>query len=119
MFECNKLFLLSPIQGFQLDFYVHESVNDAAKRASPPRHVGYTFILPLDLQRTTDKKTVPITSLKHKPLGQVTCKYLELMLIIPPPPTPCTNKGFWWLSRNHDVFPSIFLVNTISLKCIN
>ena len=39
MFECNKLFLLSPIQGFQLDFYVHESVNDAAKRDSPPRQL--------------------------------------------------------------------------------
>lgn len=52
--------------GFQFDFYVNqEGVN--------PKHVGYCYLLPVDLKKSNDTKTVPITGLNHKPIGQIDC----------------------------------------------
>ncbi|XP_061183603.1 glycerophosphocholine phosphodiesterase GPCPD1-like [Saccostrea echinata] len=55
--------------GFQFDFYVdEEGVN--------PRHVGYCYLLPVDLKKSNDSKTVPITGLNHKPIGKIALDYL-------------------------------------------
>ena len=40
-----------------------------------PKHVGYCYLLPLDLKKSNDCKKVPITGLRHKPIGEVTCKF--------------------------------------------
>jgi glycerophosphocholine phosphodiesterase GPCPD1 len=55
--------------GFQFDFYVHEEEVE-------PRHVGYCYLLPVDLKKSNDTKTVPITGLHHKPIGQIVLDYL-------------------------------------------
>lgn len=54
--------------GFQLDFYVHE-------KDKSPKHVGYSYVLPADTDVTLSSKTIPITGLKHKPIGQIKVTY--------------------------------------------
>ncbi|XP_078326933.1 glycerophosphocholine phosphodiesterase GPCPD1-like isoform X1 [Crassostrea virginica] len=57
--------------GFQFDFYVHQE-------GDSPKHVGYCYLLPVDLKKSNDTKTVPITGLNHKPIGQIHLDYLTV-----------------------------------------
>ena len=41
-----------------------------------PRPVGFSFILPLDLNSSVGSKTIPITGFKHKPIGQIRSKFI-------------------------------------------
>lgn len=50
--------------GFQFDFYVNQE-------GVTPKHIGYCYLLPVDLKKSNDTKTVPITGLNHKPIGQI------------------------------------------------
>ncbi|XP_064617078.1 glycerophosphocholine phosphodiesterase GPCPD1-like [Liolophura sinensis] len=58
--------------GFQLDFYVH---NPSGSPEDVPKHVGYSYLLPFHIQDTLGKKTVPISGLKHKPIGQISVEH--------------------------------------------
>ncbi|XP_053380128.1 glycerophosphocholine phosphodiesterase GPCPD1-like [Mercenaria mercenaria] len=84
--DCYMSFMVQTLElettGFQLDFYVHERAGEDDAKDSLPRHVGYAFILPLDIYRSVDTKTVPITSLHHKPLGQIKFEYLVVKAMI-------------------------------------
>jgi len=51
-------------QGFQFDFYVRTP-------DSQPQHVGYSYLLPMEMKNSNDIKNLPITGLKHKPIGQI------------------------------------------------
>ena len=50
---------------------VHENTESDSNKDIVPRHVGYSLMLPINMRKSKDKRTVPITSLKHKPLGQI------------------------------------------------
>ncbi|XP_060073516.1 glycerophosphocholine phosphodiesterase GPCPD1-like [Ylistrum balloti] len=54
--------------GFQLDFYVHYE-------DKPAKHVGYSYILPVDTSTTKSSKVIPISGLKHKPIGKLNVSY--------------------------------------------
>lgn len=62
--------------GFKLDFYLH------TKNGSPqdlPKHVGYAYILPVNLKEShSGTKMVPISGLKHMPIGQITFHFLVI-----------------------------------------
>ncbi|KAH3838085.1 putative glycerophosphocholine phosphodiesterase GPCPD1 homolog 2 [Dreissena polymorpha] len=58
---------------FQLEFFLHET---QSKGPSAPKYFAYSFILPLDLHTSTETRIVPISGLKHLPIGQITCDYL-------------------------------------------
>ncbi|XP_053381045.1 glycerophosphocholine phosphodiesterase GPCPD1-like [Mercenaria mercenaria] len=60
--------------GYQLDFYVHDRPNDPSDTGA--RHVGFSFLLPLDLKSAKGAKKIPITGLSHRPIGQIEFKYL-------------------------------------------
>ncbi|XP_052797053.1 glycerophosphocholine phosphodiesterase GPCPD1-like isoform X2 [Mya arenaria] len=94
--------------GLQLDFYMHQTEPSPSNRGTSPipastspvsndpssiiltqegaiptvKHIGYSFILPLEVHSSTDRRTVPITSLKHHPLGQITFDYLLIKPLI-------------------------------------
>ncbi|CAH1785291.1 unnamed protein product, partial [Owenia fusiformis] len=57
--------------GYSLDFFI-ESTNGTVT----PKHIGYAYILPVNLSQTEGSKTVAINGMKHKPIGQVTVEYL-------------------------------------------
>lgn len=40
-----------------------------------PQHIGFCHILPSNLKESVGSITVPITSVKQEPLGQITSKY--------------------------------------------
>ena len=61
-------------QGYHLDFYLHDDSGSDNNKDIIPRHVGQCLILPVDVKKSKDTRTAPITSLKHKPLGQIKCK---------------------------------------------
>ncbi|XP_076075750.1 putative glycerophosphocholine phosphodiesterase GPCPD1 homolog 1 [Mytilus galloprovincialis] len=50
--------------GFQFDFYVQFPDKE-------PKHVGYSYLLPMEMKHSNDIKNLPITGLKHKPIGQI------------------------------------------------
>ena len=58
-------------QGYHLDFFVHENSESENNKDLVPRLVGYSLMLPVNIGKSKDIRTVPITSLKHKPLGQI------------------------------------------------
>lgn len=60
--------------GYQLDFYVHDKPNDPVDTS--PRHVGFSFLLPLEFKKSVGTKQVPITGLSHRPIGQLKFKHL-------------------------------------------
>ena len=72
-----------------MDYFVHE---DNGK--SEPRHVGFSFILPLDLKDSTGSKKVPITGFKHRPIGQITSKPVFSSGYFITLPGICS-AGFW------------------------
>ncbi|XP_023930021.1 glycerophosphocholine phosphodiesterase GPCPD1 [Lingula anatina] len=61
--------------GFCLDFYVHEENQGPG---DIPKHVGFAHILPNIFQETIGSKTVPLSGLKHKPIGQVSFQFLVI-----------------------------------------
>ncbi|XP_060576264.1 glycerophosphocholine phosphodiesterase GPCPD1-like, partial [Ruditapes philippinarum] len=84
--------------GYQLDFYVHDRPNDANDACV--RHVGFSFLLPLDLKSATGTRKVPITGLSHRPIGQIIFKYL----IVKPMISSCFNmkqtfQRYWKSTR--------------------
>jgi len=44
-----------------------------------PRHVGFCFMLPLDLKKSHGSKKCPITGLSSKPIGQIKGRYDKLL----------------------------------------
>ena len=53
-------------QAFLFDFYVEQENEDI------PRYIGFTFVLPSNLKENFGVATLPITSQKHLPIGQLT-----------------------------------------------
>ncbi|XP_012538512.1 glycerophosphocholine phosphodiesterase GPCPD1 isoform X2 [Monomorium pharaonis] len=68
--------------GYLVDYYVYSS---RCFPGEPPNHIGFSYILPGALQPSVGLLTVPITSTKHRPIGQLTVEYV---LIKPIPDHP-------------------------------
>ncbi|EGI70224.1 Putative glycerophosphodiester phosphodiesterase 5 [Acromyrmex echinatior] len=52
--------------GYLVDYYVYSS---RCFPGEPPNHIGFSYILPCALQPSVGLLTVPITSTKHRPIG--------------------------------------------------
>jgi len=54
-----------------------EAGSSENKAGPPPELIGSSFILPLDLKKSRGTKTIPISGLSHKPIGQLKCNFLS------------------------------------------
>ncbi|KAL6264932.1 hypothetical protein P5V15_005028 [Pogonomyrmex californicus] len=61
--------------GYLVDYYVYSSRGFPGE---PPNHIGFSYILPCALQPSVGLLTVPITSTKHRPIGQLTVEYVVI-----------------------------------------
>ncbi|XP_011162338.1 glycerophosphocholine phosphodiesterase GPCPD1 [Solenopsis invicta] len=61
--------------GYLVDYYVYSSRGFPGE---PPNHIGFSYILPGALQPSVGLLTVPITSTKHRPIGQLTVEYVVI-----------------------------------------
>ncbi|XP_071557921.1 glycerophosphocholine phosphodiesterase GPCPD1 isoform X1 [Temnothorax nylanderi] len=61
--------------GYLVDYYVYSS---RCFPGEPPNHIGFSYILPGALQPSVGLLTVPITSTKHRPIGQLTVEYVVI-----------------------------------------
>ncbi|XP_014215845.1 glycerophosphocholine phosphodiesterase GPCPD1-like isoform X2 [Copidosoma floridanum] len=59
---------------YLVDYYVQLRSFDG----EPPAHIGFSYILPSTLQASVGLLTVPITSTKHRPIGQLTVEYVTI-----------------------------------------
>ncbi|XP_034945285.1 glycerophosphocholine phosphodiesterase GPCPD1-like isoform X2 [Chelonus insularis] len=59
---------------YLVDYYVYSSRSFPGD--SPPNHIGFSYILPSTLQSSVGILTIPITSTKHRPIGQLTVEYV-------------------------------------------
>ncbi|XP_011302442.1 glycerophosphocholine phosphodiesterase GPCPD1 isoform X2 [Fopius arisanus] len=64
---------------YLVDYYVYTS--RVFPGDSPPTHIGFSYILPSTLQASVGMLTVPITSTKHRPIGQLTVEYVTIKAI--------------------------------------
>ncbi|XP_011145572.1 glycerophosphocholine phosphodiesterase GPCPD1 isoform X2 [Harpegnathos saltator] len=60
---------------YLVDYYVYSS---RCYPGEPPNHIGFSYILPSTLQSSVGLLTVPITSTKHRPIGQLTVEYVVI-----------------------------------------
>merc|ERR1712179_858568 len=63
VFKCRMLH--PDVTAFLFDFYVDQQNEDI------PRYIGFTFVLPSNLKENFGVATLPITSQKHLPIGQL------------------------------------------------
>ncbi|XP_008553502.1 glycerophosphocholine phosphodiesterase GPCPD1 isoform X1 [Microplitis demolitor] len=61
---------------YLVDYYVYGS--RVFPGDSPPDHIGFSYILPSTLQASVGILTIPITSTKHRPIGQLTVEYVTI-----------------------------------------
>lgn len=52
-----------------MDFYTYGS---RVTESEPPYHIGFSYILPSSMKNSEGQAVVPITSVRHRPIGQVT-----------------------------------------------
>ncbi|CAG9853844.1 unnamed protein product [Phyllotreta striolata] len=68
---------------FLIDLYIYSSRSGDGE---PPYHAGFSYLLPSVLQTSEGNVVLPVTSTKHRPLGQIRIEYL---LIGPMPNFKC------------------------------
>ncbi|XP_052093796.1 glycerophosphocholine phosphodiesterase GPCPD1-like isoform X1 [Mytilus californianus] len=79
--------------GFQFDFYVQTPDKE-------PKHVGYSYLLPMEMKHSNDTKNLPITGLKHKPIGQIKVDYLFIKPLVGLPMTmEVSYQNYWKFER--------------------
>lgn len=60
---------------FLIDLYIYSS---HASRSDPPYHVGFSYLLPSAFQSSKGCAILPVTSVKHRPLGQIVLAYIVI-----------------------------------------
>lgn len=60
---------------FLIDLYIYSS---KAQEGDPPYHAGFCYIFPSALQSSVGSAVLPVTSTKHRPLGQIELEYLVI-----------------------------------------
>ncbi|EFA03495.2 glycerophosphocholine phosphodiesterase GPCPD1 [Tribolium castaneum] len=71
VFQCSVLFPANV--AFLIDLYIYSSRHDDGE---PPHHAGFSYLLPTVLQSSEGSVVLPVTSTKHRPLGQVRIDYI-------------------------------------------
>ncbi|XP_014259991.1 glycerophosphocholine phosphodiesterase GPCPD1-like isoform X2 [Cimex lectularius] len=70
-----------------MDFYAYPT---RTCEDEPPCHFGFSYILPSSMNRSEGQIAIPITSVRHRPIGQVTVDYL----VIRPTPNYTCNLSY-------------------------
>lgn len=73
IFQSTVLFPTSI--AFLIDLFVYSS---KAEDGEPPYHAGFSYLLPSALQSSLGSAILPVTSTKHRPLGQIELEYLVI-----------------------------------------
>lgn len=60
---------------FLVDLYIYSS---HAVTGDPPYHVGFSYLLPSVLKTSEGHIVLPVTSVKHRPMGQIELDYLVI-----------------------------------------
>lgn len=60
---------------FLIDLYIYSS---KAVDGEPPYHAGFSYLLPSAIQSSLGSAVLPVTSTKHRPLGQIELEYLVI-----------------------------------------
>ncbi|KAJ8960972.1 hypothetical protein NQ318_020275 [Aromia moschata] len=60
---------------FLIDLYIYSS---RCVDGEPPYHAGFSYLLPTALQSSEGNVVLPVTSTKHRPLGQLRVDYLVI-----------------------------------------
>ena len=60
---------------FLIDLYIYSSRRGEGE---PPHHAGFSYLLPTVLQSSEGSVVLPVTSTKHRPLGQVRIDYIVI-----------------------------------------
>lgn len=60
---------------FLIDLYIYSS---RAVEEDPPYHIGFSYLLPSALQSSRGCAILPVTSVKHRPLGQIVLGYIVI-----------------------------------------
>ncbi|CAG9771741.1 unnamed protein product [Ceutorhynchus assimilis] len=71
VFQSTVLF--SQNTAYLFDFYVY---SNRAEDNEPPYHAGFSYLLPTALQSSEGNMILPVTSTKHRPLGELKVDYL-------------------------------------------
>ncbi|XP_050306833.1 glycerophosphocholine phosphodiesterase GPCPD1 isoform X2 [Anthonomus grandis grandis] len=58
---------------YLFDFYIYSTRSDEGE---PPYHAGFSYLLPTVLQSSEGNIILPVTSTKHRPLGELRVDYL-------------------------------------------
>jgi len=67
--------MLILLQGYLFDLYLHKESSD-----EPPFHIGFTHILPSNMKYSNGIVISPITSVRHKPIGELKSKLFNMFL---------------------------------------
>lgn len=96
LYQCTVICMKTT--AFLIDLYVYRS---KCVDGEPPYHAGYCYILPTTLSNSEGGLIVPITSTKHRPLGQITVQYI---IVHPLPDFKCsmaqTFTRYWNKNRS-------------------
>lgn len=57
------------LKAYLVDFYAR---NSCANEDDIPTHVGFSYVLPSVMKMSEGQAIVPITGLRHQPIGQLT-----------------------------------------------
>lgn len=60
---------------FLIDLYIYSS---RFVDGEPPYHAGFSYLLPTALQSSEGNLVLPVTSTKHRPLGQICIEYIQI-----------------------------------------
>lgn len=87
---------------FLIDLYIYSSKHD---NGEPPYHAGFSYILPNVLQSSEGSVVLPVTSTKHRPLGQISFDYI---IVKPLPNYKCNlevSYTRYWKNFDIDIAP--------------
>lgn len=73
VFQCTVLFPANV--AFLIDLYVY---NSRGGDGEPPYHAGFSYLLPSVLQASEGSCVLPVTSTKHRPLGEIRLDYIVI-----------------------------------------
>lgn len=73
IFQCSVLFPANV--AFLVDLYIYSS---RCREGEPPHHAGFNYLLPSVLQGSEGSVVLPVTSTKHRPLGQIRIEYIVI-----------------------------------------
>lgn len=60
---------------FLIDLYIYSSKSNEGE---PPYHAGFSYLLPSCIQQSEGTVILPVTSTKHRPLGEIRIEYLVI-----------------------------------------